>query len=112
MNVRKTNKGWTLIETLIGVAVSGGMAAWIASAYVAVANGDITIPPKLVEYVICKDSDGVIHQASGYNITIENTTVVVHNSEQPDKMFVNMDCWTEDETVHAPDELTEKSDGR
>lgn len=93
-------RGWTAVEILIGLTVSGGMASWITSEVVSINNGTADpLPKDPIEYVICKDVGGQIHQDKGYRIEVEGSVVKVYKRNNPPAVFINMDCWTSEETT-------------
>jgi prepilin-type N-terminal cleavage/methylation domain-containing protein len=99
------NRGYTFIEVLIVISIICILIAVALPAYndyleANTVNADQLKEPSY-QYVICKDSTGEIHQRRGTRFTVEGSTVLVWDRREVVGTFINMDCWTEDQTIEA-----------
>ena len=58
-----------------------------------------SLSTEAIEYVICKDSEGVLIQTKGDRIVIDGDSVFVYNDGVVTEIVVGIQCWTADETV-------------
>ena len=102
------NKGFTIVELIITMIIIVILGVVVAPSFIDPDYEKKHLAlAKTTHFVFCKDVEGEIHQAKGYKIDVEGNVVIVHKSDGTTKMFVNMDCWTEEETTVAPVETNE-----